>query len=107
MEQPAGENVGRIIEIIGPTISVRFSSGHLPAIYNAIEVKHPETGKVIVSEVAQHLGNDIVKCVSMDSTDGMVRGLPAIDTGAPISVPVGRERLGRLFNLLGAPIAEK
>ncbi|MCD6282564.1 F0F1 ATP synthase subunit beta [bacterium] len=107
MEQVNGKNIGKIIEIIGPTISVRFEGGQLPAIYNAIEVKQPETGHVIVSEVAQHLGNDIVKCVSMDSTDGLVRGLPAVDTGAPISVPVGRETLGRLFNLLGEPIDEK
>jgi len=107
MEQTNGRHVGKIVEIIGPTISVRFDSGRLPAIYNAIEVTHPGTNRVIVSEVAQHLGNDIVKCVCMDSTDGLVRGLDAVDTGAPISVPVGRETLGRLFNLLGEPIDEK
>ncbi len=107
MEQTNGKHTGKIVEIIGPTISVKFESGHLPAIFNAIEVKHPQTGQTIVSEVAQHLGNDVVKCVSMDSTDGLVRGQEAVDTGEPIMVPVGRETLGRLFNLLGEPIDEK
>ncbi len=107
MEQPNANRTGKIVEIIGPTISVRFGDGHLPSIYNAIAVTHPVSGKIIISEVAQHLGNDIVKCVSMDSTDGLVRGLPAFDTGGPISVPVGRETLGRLFNMLGETIDEK
>ena len=107
MEQPNANRTGKIVEIIGPTISVRFGDGHLPSIYNAIAVTHPVSGKIIISEVAQHLGNDIVKCVSMDSTDGLVRGLPAVDTGEPISVPVGRETLGRLFNMLGETIDEK
>lgn len=100
-------SVGHIVEIIGPTLAIRFDSGELPAIYNAIEVKNPQTGEVIVAEVAQHLGNDIVKCISMDSTDGMVRGLPAVDTGAPITVPVGRPTLGRLLDVIGRPIDEK
>jgi F-type H+-transporting ATPase subunit beta len=107
MEQTNGKHTGKIVEIIGPTISVKFESGHLPSIFNAIAVKHPQTGQTIISEVAQHLGNDVVKCVSMDSTDGLVRGLDAVDAGEAISVPVGRETLGRLFNLLGEPIDEK
>ncbi|MBN2082065.1 F0F1 ATP synthase subunit beta [bacterium] len=98
---------GRIVEIIGPTLSVEFPEGHLPAIYNAIEVKHPETGAVIVSEVAQHLGNNIVKCVCMDNTDGLMRGMDAVDTGGPISIPVGEPCLGRIFNVLGQPIDER
>ena len=98
---------GKIVEIIGPTISVEFPEGHLPAIFNAIEVSHPETGQVIVSEVAQHLGNNIVKAVSMESTDGLSRGLPCVDTGGQISVPVGNPALGRIFNVLGKPIDEK
>lgn len=98
---------GKIVEIIGPTISVMFPEGHLPAIFNAIEVRHPATGEVIVSEVAQHLGNDIVKCVCMENTDGLMRGMDAIDTGGPITIPVGPVCLGRLFNLLGQPIDEK
>jgi len=101
------KRTGRIVEIIGPTLSVRFDGGYLPAIYNAIEVKHPETGRVIISEVAQHLGNDVVKCICMDSTDGLVRGLPAYDTGKPICVPVGKACLGRLLNVWGEPIDEK
>jgi F-type H+-transporting ATPase subunit beta len=98
---------GKIVEIIGPTISVEFPEEHLPAIYNAIEVKHPETGEIIVSEVAQHLGNNIVKCVCMENTDGLTRGMDAIDTGKAISIPVGEPCLGRLFNVLGKPIDEK
>ncbi len=98
---------GRIVEIIGPTISVEFPEGHLPAIFNAVEVKHPETGETIVSEVAQHLGNNIVKCICMDNTDGLMRGMDAVDTGAGISIPVGPPCLGRLFNVLGQPIDEK
>jgi F-type H+/Na+-transporting ATPase subunit beta len=98
---------GKIVEIIGPTISVEFPEGHLPAIYNALEVTHPESRMVIVSEVAQHLGNNIVKAISMESTDGLSRGLDCLDTGGPISVPVGNPALGRIFNVLGKPIDEK
>ncbi|OPX23629.1 MAG: F0F1 ATP synthase subunit beta [Planctomycetales bacterium 4484_113] len=106
-EAETKKNVGHIVEIIGPTLAIRFESGELPAIYNAIEVKNPQTGEVVVAEVAQHLGNDIVKCICMDSTDGMVRGLPAVDTGGPITVPVGRPTLGRLLDVTGRPIDEK
>ena len=98
---------GRIVEIIGPTISVEFPEGQLPAIYNAIEVTHPSTGELIVSEVAQHLGNNIVKCVCMENTDGLMRGMDALDTGRPIAVPVGTDTLGRIFNVLGNPIDER
>ena len=80
---------GKIVEIIGPTISVEFPEGHLPSILSAIEVTRPETGEVIVSEVAQHLGNNIVKCICMDNTDGLQRGMEAVDTGVPITIPVG------------------
>ncbi len=99
--------VGKIVEIIGPTISVEFPEGHLPKILNAIEVTDPATGSVIVSEVAQHLGNNIVKCVCMESTDGLQRGMDAFDTGIPITIPVGPECLGRLFNVTGRAIDEK
>jgi F-type H+-transporting ATPase subunit beta len=98
---------GKIVEIIGPTISVEFPEGHLPEILTAIEVKRPETGEVIISEVAQHLGNNIVKCICMDNTDGLQRGLDAVDLGRPITIPVGPACLGRLFNVLGEPIDEK
>jgi F-type H+-transporting ATPase subunit beta len=99
--------VGKIVAIIGPTISVEFPEGHLPSILSAIEVTRPETGEVIVSEVAQHLGNNIVKCICMDNSDGLQRGLEAVDTGVPITIPVGPACLGRLFNVTGQPIDEK
>ncbi|MDQ3023628.1 MAG: F0F1 ATP synthase subunit beta [bacterium] len=99
--------VGKIVEIIGPTLSVEFPEGQLPAIYNAVEVTHPDTGEKIVSEVALHLGNNVVKCISMESTDGLRRGMDVIDLGGPITIPVGESCLGRLFNVLGKPIDER
>jgi len=95
-------NVGKVIQIIGPVIDVRFDSGNLPKIYNALEIKGEKNE--IVAEVMQHLGNDIVRCVSMSSTDGLVRGMDAVDTGDSIKVPVGKEVLGRVFNVLGQPV---
>jgi F-type H+-transporting ATPase subunit beta len=95
-------NVGKVIQIIGPVIDVRFESGNLPKIYNALEIKNQQNE--IVAEVMQHLGNDIVRCVSMSSTDGLVRGMDAVDTGNSIKVPVGKEVLGRVFNVLGQPV---
>jgi len=100
-----GSNVGRIVQVMGPVVDVQFSSEHLPEILNAIEV---ETGDgQLVLEVAQMLGNDVVRCVALDSTDGLVRGMPAVDTGGPIRVPVGEATLGRVFDLLGRPIDER
>jgi F-type H+/Na+-transporting ATPase subunit beta len=99
--------VGKIVEIIGPTISVEFPEGQLPLINTAIEVTHPVSGEVIVSEVAQHLGNNIVKCVCMENTDGLQRGMDAFNTGIPITIPVGPTCLGRMFNVIGQPIDEK
>ena len=96
------ENIGRIVQIIGPVIDVRFENGELPRIYNAIKIDNK--GVNIVAEVMQHLGNQMVRCVSMSSTDGLVRGMNALDTGNPIMVPVGRETLGRVLNVLGEPI---
>ena len=104
--QTGSRVAGRISEIIGPTLSIEFPEGQLPAINNAIEVKHPETGELIVSEVAQHLGNNVVKCICMENTDGLQRGMQAFDTGAPITIPVGEVCLGRIFNVLGIPIDE-
>lgn len=97
-----GENVGRVIQIIGPVIDIRFKSGELPKIYNAIKIE--SNGILLIAEVIQHLGNDTVRCVAMSSTDGLVRGAKATDTGEPIKVPVGKEVLGRVFNVLGEPI---
>ena len=100
----AEKNVGKIIQIIGAVLDIKFSSENMPALYNAIEIEH--NGETIVAEVAQHLGDDVVKCIAMSSTDGLVRGMDAIDTGAPISVPVGSCTLGRMFNVVGNPIDE-
>lgn len=96
------QNIGKIIQVIGPVVDIRFEDGHLPEIYNAIHIKHHDS--VLVTEVMQHIGDDVVRTVAMDTTEGLVRGMDAADTGAPISVPVGKETLGRLFNVLGEPI---
>lgn len=99
------ENTGRIIQVIGPVVDLRFEDGHLPNIYNAIHIKKDD--KIVVTEVMQHIGDDIVRTVALDSTDGLVRGMEVKDTGAPIIVPVGKEIIGRLFNVLGEPIDGK
>ena len=93
---------GTVIQVIGPVLDIRFPDGQLPALLSAIEVPHED--RTIVAEVAQHIGDNTVRCVAMNSTDGLRRGLTAVDTGAPISVPVGEECLGRVFNLLGQTI---
>jgi len=98
------KNVGKIIQIIGPVVDVQFEEGQLPLLNNAIEV--PFEYKVVV-EVAQHIGNNTARCIALTTTDGLVRGLDAIDTGAPIEVPVGEDILGRVFNVLGDVIDEK
>lgn len=97
------ENIGKIVQIMGPVVDVKFEQ-KLPELYSAIHVE--KDGVVLVLEVANHLGSDVVRCISMDATDGFVRGMDAIDTGAPISVPVGKSVLGRMFNVLGQPIDE-
>lgn len=100
---------GRVSQVLGPVVDVRFEDGHLPAIYNAIKVSQPATGENEVGidltlEVALHLGDDTVRTIAMASTDGIQRGMEAVDTGAPISVPVGDVTLGRVFNVLGDKI---
>ena len=90
---------------MGPVVDVRFDEGKLPKLLNALEINN--NGKKLVTEVAQHLGDNIVRTIAMGSTDGLVRGTEAIDTGAPISVPVGEQTLGRIFNVLGDPVDEK
>ncbi|HEY6220939.1 MAG TPA: F0F1 ATP synthase subunit beta, partial [Candidatus Eisenbacteria bacterium] len=97
---------GRIIQVIGPTVDVRFEPELLPPINNALKIEDPDRGIRLTVEVALHIGDEIVRCVAMSSTDGLVRGMAAVDTGGPISVPVGRQTLGRVFNLLGEPIDE-
>ncbi|MBI5125104.1 MAG: F0F1 ATP synthase subunit beta [Planctomycetes bacterium] len=97
-------NIGAITQIIGPVVDIRFSPGNLPAIHNAIRIQEPKNGTTLVVEVAQHIGSDTVRCVALASTDGLVRGTKAEDTGKPIEVPVGKAVLGRIFNLLGEAI---
>ncbi|MFA5160580.1 MAG: F0F1 ATP synthase subunit beta, partial [Candidatus Omnitrophota bacterium] len=98
-------NTGKIIQVMGPSVDVEFETDHLPQILNALEVK---TGtQTLVLEVAQHIGDNIVRAIALASTDGLVRGMKVEDTGAPISVPVGEQTLGRIFNLLGQPIDEQ
>ena len=96
------KNIGKVIQIIGPVLDIRFENGHLPDLLNAIEITYE--GKTTVCEVEQQLGDDVVRCIAMSSTDGMPRGIDAVDTGAGISVPVGEETLGRVFNILGEPV---
>ena len=94
---------GKIVQVIGPVIDIRFDPEHLPSINNAIKVKIDDQSSM-TAEVAQHIGDDVVRCIAMSSTDGLVRGMECTDTGAPIEVPVGDEVLGRMFNVLGEPI---
>ena len=96
------KNIGKVIQIIGPVLDIKFESGHLPDLLNAIEIEHE--GKKVICEVAAQAGDDVVRCIAMSSTDGMARGVDAYDTGTGITVPVGKETLGRIFNLLGEPI---
>jgi len=100
-------NVGKVVQVIGPTVDVAFDAEHLPRILNAIRIEDEKAGIHVTVEAALHIGDDIVRCVAMSSTDGLVRGMSAVDTGAPISVPVGEGGLGRIFNLLGDPIDGK
>ena len=99
----AEKNIGKITQIVGAVLDVKFTDGHLPEINSAINVTTKEGAKLVI-EVAQHLGDDTVRCIAMGPTDGLVRGMEAVATGAPISVPVGEETLGRMFNVLGDPI---
>ncbi|MBE6866748.1 MAG: F0F1 ATP synthase subunit beta [Oscillospiraceae bacterium] len=98
-------NIGKVVQVMGAVIDVRFENGHLPALLNAIEVEHGD--EKLVVEVAQHLGDDVVRCIAMSSTDGLVRGAKAVDTGSTITVPVGQGTLGRIFNVLGQPVDNK
>ena len=96
------KNTGTVIQIMGPVLDIRFADGQLPQLLSAIEVKNGDS--TIVAEVAQHIGDNVVRCIAMSSTDGLQRGVDAVDTGMPITVPVGEDCLGRVFNLLGQPI---
>ncbi len=100
------KNIGTITQIISAVLDIKFKNGELPDIYEAIKIEKQD-GETLVVEVAQHLGDDTVRCIAMGPTDGLVRGMDAVATGGPISVPVGEETLGRIFNVLGEPIDEK
>lgn len=102
----AEQNIGKITQVIGAVLDIKFTSGRLPAIYEAIYIRQKD-GERLVVEVAQHLGDDTVRCIAMGSTDGLVRGMEAEATGAPIRVPVGEKTLGRIFNVTGDPIDNK
>ncbi|MEE1312278.1 MAG: F0F1 ATP synthase subunit beta [Lachnospiraceae bacterium] len=102
----AEQNIGKITQIIGAVLDIKFSEGKLPEINDAIRIKRKD-GSNLTVEVAQHLGDDTVRCIAMGPTDGLVRGMQAVSTGAPITVPVGEATLGRIFNVLGEPIDEK
>ena len=96
------KHIGKVVQVTGPVLDIRFAEGELPALLNAIEIE--VNGHHVVAEVAQQIGDDVVRCIAMNSTDGLVRGTDAVDTGNPITVPVGEECLGRVFNLLGDPV---
>ena len=99
------ENIGTICQVIGPVVDIQFEQDHLPDLLNAIKIQNDE--EVLTVEVAQHIGDDVVRCIALGATDGLKRGMDAKDTGAAISVPVGNETLGRMFNVLGQPIDGK
>jgi F-type H+-transporting ATPase subunit beta len=104
----ANEHIGKIVQVIGPVVDVEFEAGHLPEIYNALRIvsENPEqTGAIdVIAEVEQHLGENRVRAVAMKPTDGMQRGMQAVDLGHPIQVPVGPGTLGRVMNVLGEPV---
>ena len=96
------KNVGKIVQAVGPIIDVQFANQHLPELLTALKIELPE-GKSLTIEVAQHIGDDVVRCVSMGPTEGLVRGMDVVSTDAPITVPVGEATLGRMFNVLADP----
>ena len=99
------KHIGKVVQVMGPVLDIRFRDGELPALLNAVELEN--NGKKLIVEVAQHIGDNVVRCIAMAATDGLVRGTDAVDTGGPIKVPVGDECLGRVFNLLGEPVDEQ
>src|SRR5512140_959972 len=100
------ENIGKVVQVIGPTVDCAFDADKLPKILNALKIVDEKRSIHLTVEVANHIGDNIVRCVALASTDGLVRGMKVIDTGGPITVPVGKASLGRLFNLVGDTIDE-
>ena len=96
------QNIGTVVQITGPVLDIKFAADALPKLLNAITIDNH--GQIITVEVAQHIGDDVVRCIAMSSTDGLMRGAKAVDSGSPITVPVGEKCLGRIFNLLGEPV---
>lgn len=99
------KHIGKVVQVTGPVLDIRFADGELPALLNAVELQNH--GKTLVVEVAQHIGDNVARCIAMAATDGLVRGTEAVDMGGPITVPVGDQCLGRVFNLLGEPVDEQ
>ncbi|NWO22264.1 F0F1 ATP synthase subunit beta [Oribacterium sp. oral taxon 102] len=99
------KHMGKVIQVMGAVLDIRFQEGELPALLSAVEIEL--NGSTLVAEVAQQIGDEVVRCIAMSSTDGLVRGMDAVDTGSPITVPVGEDCLGRIFNVLGQPVDEK
>src|SRR5665213_3750596 len=101
---------GRVVQVIGPVVDVEFAGGELPEINTALRISNPSISSAagnLTVEVAQHLGERHVRCIAMDTTDGLVRGMAVVNSGAPIQVPVGREVLGRIMNVIGEPVDER
>lgn len=100
------KNIGKIVQVIGAVVDVEFSDGHLPEILTALEIKNPNNKDApdLVCEVAQHLGDNVVRTIAMDATEGLVRGMEVTDTGKPIMVPVGKAAVGRILNVIGRPV---
>src|SRR6266852_4740220 len=108
-EGDAKHNIGKVVQVIGPVLDVEFEPEHLPEIYNAVVIDHGGNGAPsirLTAEVQQHIGRNQVRAVAMTSTDGVVRGMEVVDTGKPITVPVGQASLGRILNVLGEPVDE-
>src|SRR5690606_5567134 len=101
------QNEGVVRQVIGPTVDVQFHSDAVPNPYNALNIEDKEAGINLTLEVALHIGNDVCRCVAMSSTDGLVRGMKVVNTGSPITVPVGEQVLGHIFNLLGDSLDDR
>ena len=102
------KNIGKVVQVIGAVVDVEFSDGNLPDIFTALEIKNPNNSDApdLICEVAQHLGDNVVRTIAMDATEGLVRGMDVVDTGQPIMVPVGKAAVGRILNVIGRPVDE-